>query len=331
MGRTAASGPHTCWLLGLLQSLAKFHPDLRVVVYDLAPKGSQQIDPALLACARPPHDDKVALRQFPYDQYPPWFDVRRAAGEYAWKPVIIKKLVDEFGKVLWLDSGNAVKKRNNLTEVLKVLDSTGFYSPASRATADIWSHPAAAARLAPSADLSAIANCNGAFIGFNRDSKAYHTVLVPWYQCALDRACIAPPGSNRTNHRQDQTALTLIAYRAGLGCAPLCIAGCGGVLLHQDGRAALHNWCRTLGFWDFVQPELQIDPTKANNGADDMAFTTASSAATGARRTLAVESNASKSDSEDSGMTLALIITGVVAALVVGVAIAVAASTMRTR
>ena len=38
-------------------------------------------------------------------------------------------------------------------------------------------------------------------------------VLAPTLACVLDAACVAPPGSNRSNHRQDQTVMNAIMCR----------------------------------------------------------------------------------------------------------------------
>ena len=43
-------------------------------------------------------------------------------------------------------------------------------------------------------------------------------LVEPWVRCARVEACIAPPGSNRRNHRQDQAALTVLAHQAGVAC-----------------------------------------------------------------------------------------------------------------
>ena len=161
---------------------------------------------------------------------------------------IIKELVDEFGTVLWLDSGNSVGKHSNLTEVAKALSHTGFHSPASVGSVQEWTHPLMLKYLGISIEQTKPwNNCNGAIVGFSKHSPAYEAVLVPWVACALERACIAPPTSNRTNHRQDQAALTVVAQRAGYTCGPYCKTGCDGVALHQDGRAAVINACQALG------------------------------------------------------------------------------------
>ena len=52
--------------------------------------------------------------------------------------------------------------------------------------------------------------CNGAVIGFRQGTAAYTTLLEPWHDCSMQVACIAPKGSSRSNHRQDQAVLSLL-------------------------------------------------------------------------------------------------------------------------
>ena len=93
-----------------------------------------------------------------------------------------------------------------------------------------------------------VPNCNGAFLGFSGPGAAYDRVLVPWERCALDRDCIAPPGSDRSNHRQDQAVLSVLAHEFGYACGPYCKDGCNGVNLHLDGHGAVLGFCKQLGF-----------------------------------------------------------------------------------
>lgn len=94
--------------------------------------------------------------------------------------------------------------------------------------------------------------CNGALIGFRKNGAAYAMVLEKWVQCALDPSCIIPKGSSRMNHRQDQSALSVLVDRAfGLGTPPnhdgssahgtvtggacsVGAVGLAGVALHKD-------------------------------------------------------------------------------------------------
>jgi len=50
------------------------------------------------------------VRLFEFWKYPSYFNISIARGEYAWKPVIIKEVVDEYPLVLWLDAGISAKE-----------------------------------------------------------------------------------------------------------------------------------------------------------------------------------------------------------------------------
>jgi len=56
-------------------------------------------------------------------------------------------------------------------------------------------------------------NRSGACIGFNYAIDWVKDLVKEWYDLALIKECIAPPGSNRTNHRQDQAVFTLLYYQ----------------------------------------------------------------------------------------------------------------------
>lgn len=248
---TGASSDHACWLVNMLASLHKRRPEWQVVVYDLGLKGDLNYTHLNMV-----HPKGIQLRRFQYANYPDYFRIDQAAGEYAWKPVIIKEMADEFGTVLWLDSGDSVGKKDNLTFVKDQLDSVGFYSPHSVGTLGEWTHPSSLEHFGIQPDAAGLApyegksNCNGAFVGFNRDSPAYQKVLVPWAQCALDRNCIAPIGSDRSNHRQDQAILTVLAHQNGYVCYPKCKKACQGVQLHIDGMGWAKNVCNLMGIND---------------------------------------------------------------------------------
>lgn len=47
--------------------------------------------------------------------------------------------------------------------------------------------------------------------GYANASWAARRVLAPTLACVLDPSCVAPPGANRSNHRQDQTVLNAVA------------------------------------------------------------------------------------------------------------------------
>jgi hypothetical protein len=80
--------------------------------------------------------------------------------------------------------------------------------------------------------------CASSSIVFDRDNaRTISRIVRRWRACGRREACIAPLGSSRANHRQDQAALTLlfIAARVPKGYSydtPLGL----GILQHAGGR-----------------------------------------------------------------------------------------------
>eukprot|EP00041_Stephanoeca_diplocostata_P017922 m.370502 g.370502 ORF g.370502 m.370502 type:complete len:458 (+) comp20860_c0_seq3:33-1406(+) len=269
---TAASANHVCPLLSLLHSISVqlAQTETLVIIYDLNPKPPYMRSEDLSKVY-----PNILVRRFPYEDYPSWFDVTVDAGQYAWKPVIIKTVVDEFGAALWVDSGNYFMK--GLTVPMQQSEwmppPSGFFSPTSNGHPWQWVHAGAFAYMglkkccdfrvsatrpccccdgttgrgcspscpAVAPDRPNLTNayptlwmkktmCNGALIGFSKTGTAYAQLLVPWFECSLDRRCIAPiypddsgrtsgSVSTRGNHRQDQAALTMLAIFSNNACS----------------------------------------------------------------------------------------------------------------
>ena len=97
-------------------------PDARLLVYDLglsAASRREMSDPAVWP--------SVELRRFAFEQWPAWFDINIARGEYAWKTIIATDVLRELGGlVLWQDGGNMFHRRP--VEVLRSTATEGAYS-----------------------------------------------------------------------------------------------------------------------------------------------------------------------------------------------------------
>lgn len=161
--------------------------------------------------------------RFDHERYPRFWDVAINAGQYGWKTGIINDARIEFGGILiWLDAGNQVTKDFilNIHERVKSEEFQGFWSPKSDHGMGKWTHPGMFKFFgADEKEYRYKSNCNGAAIGFDTDNNTIvDTIILPWFECALTKNCIAPPGSSRENHRQDQAALTYLAYLNGHEC-----------------------------------------------------------------------------------------------------------------
>jgi uncharacterized protein DUF1647 len=230
---TAASSNHAGPLRYMLESLRRL--DARVECYDL---GLTAADVRAL-----PRWAGFLYHKFDYAAYPPHLDVAVHAGEYAWKPVIVAEVVDrlraagEAEDVLWSDAGSYFDQLQPIAARLRA--SGGLWIRTSSGTMRQWTHPAMFARFrARPDDYADRRNADATLVGFATGSappparaQLYDTVIAPWKACALDRDCIAPAGSSRRNHRQDQAVLSYLVHR-------------GGYAFADDTRASLAVRCK---------------------------------------------------------------------------------------
>lgn len=202
---TAVSSNHFDVLIGFLQNYRDRCRHIPLFTYDL---GLTEEELTILRIDYP----WTKVRSFNYSQFPSYFRIDVARGEYAWKPIIVKEMLDTTtSAVLWLDSGDRLTQTNTLQNAFSLIARDGHLTATSPGTTRTWVHPSTLAFLHAS-NLD-ILMCNAAIVGF--DMRAYEQVVRPWAACALERSCIAPPGATRTNHRQDQAVLTVLLYQAG--------------------------------------------------------------------------------------------------------------------
>ncbi|KAG5462250.1 MAG: hypothetical protein BJ554DRAFT_5449 [Olpidium bornovanus] len=208
---SAVSKNHFVALLQLLNRIKTHEPKTQVVVYDLGL--TERLRQNITSW------QNVQLRTFNFADFPDYFRLAGdTRGEYAWKPVIVFNVLQEFGGlVLWLDSGNLI--RRPLDRTWNDIAAAGAYSSRTPGEIRTWTHAGTLEYLKVPAGLLGAGNCNGAMVGFNGNhARAVATVARRWRACAFKKACIAPEGSSRANHRQDQAALTIIMRLNGFSC-----------------------------------------------------------------------------------------------------------------
>ena len=222
---TGASSNHFRTLIAFLKNYKALSENIPLFTYDL---GLSAAEVAFVRAKFP----WTTIRTFNFSQYPPFFKIKKTAGGYAWKPMIIKEMLDTTTSVvLWLDSGARLTKANTLENTFSQISRDGHVTAVSVGTTQDWVHPATLAFL--HVPTLKVTMCNAGIAGF--DMRAYEKVIRPWAKCALERLCIAPPGATLSNHRYDQAVLTVLLYQAdrrfldtnkGLG-----------ILIHQDLHA----------------------------------------------------------------------------------------------
>ena len=203
---TAADSSHAQSLFQFLRSIQKFEPSSSVIIYDLGLGESlASLQEEFLF---------YTFKPFEFSKYPPHFNIKINAGEYAWKPLIIQETLHEVqGAICWMDAGNLLK--GPLKEIRKILTKQGIYSPTSSGTIEEWTHPTMLNNFGVPKAIYTNKNRNGACIAINYASPQAMDLVGKWACCALDKECIAPQGSSRVNHRQDQSAFTVLLNLAG--------------------------------------------------------------------------------------------------------------------
>ena len=218
---TAASSNHSGALRQMMESLARL--DAAVECYDLGLTSAERT--AL------PRWDGARLHTFDYTAYPPHLNVRVNAGEYAWKPVIVGRVVDRLraagspADVLWADAGCFFHRLDRIAA--RIADCEGVWVRRSAGTMREWTHPgmfdylrvdAAAYADRPNADATLVGFRVGSADAAGR-ATVCESIVDAWRRCAMTKECIAPAGSSRANHRQDQAVLSYLVHRAGYGFA----------------------------------------------------------------------------------------------------------------
>jgi len=183
----------------------------KIIVYDLGLLPESAIE---LKEAYP----NIDMYHFDYEKYPSYFNILVNAGEYAWKPCIIYETMTARVSVntilLWCDAGNIMP--HNITSIKEYIKKNHIFSPISSRTISDMTHFKTLEYFGidkENSDMIHRINRNGAMLGFNLSNPIVRDFIETLKKCALTKECIAPEGSNRTNHRQDQSVFSILYYQ----------------------------------------------------------------------------------------------------------------------
>lgn len=196
-------------LIQLIENIEKYESSSNLIVYDLGME-IKQIETIKQ------NYPKIILKPFEFSQYPEFVGIRdehNKLGHYAWKSAIIRKEISAHsGLVLWFDTGNLINKK--LTYLKIALTAFGFYSPHSDGNISDWTHQGTIDYLFVEKNILKKSNLTGGLVGVNTSNKNVVKLIKNWEKYSLNQQCIAPEGSNRDNHRQDQSILSILRYQS---------------------------------------------------------------------------------------------------------------------
>ena len=227
---TGADYTHFKSLLNLIDSINKYENDSELVIYDLG-LNKEQLNQLQN------HGVGARLKNFNFNNYPNFYSERSETdgklGSYAWKSAIVKEVLEETtGSVLWLDAGDKITKK--LTFIKIVLTSLGIYIPYSPGIISQWTHTKTLEKMKIDEKKFKKRNLASGMVGFNSNNQIALKIVNEWYEKSKDKELIAPEGSSRSNHRQDQSLLTLISYKENIVFKLPATHKLFGIIVHQD-------------------------------------------------------------------------------------------------
>lgn len=158
--------------------------------------------------------------KFDYCNYPEHVDLDKYTGlqcNYAFKPISIYNTCRENPnkKIIWMDCANRFNS-NSINDILNILQNQSIYSPICCKAGSIESmelhHINTIIHFKLKDDIHLIPQRNGALFGVDYSSICGKNIMNEWYKCSLNKNIIAPEGSSRNNHRQDQSVLSMLMY-----------------------------------------------------------------------------------------------------------------------
>lgn len=210
---------HLIKLIKNIESIKKRSPNLRIniVIYDLG-LNSEEVTAI--------KERNVTYEKFNFDLYPEHVSLakysygsgldsnknnkHKLCCSYAWKPIIIHEVCLKYGGIVfWSDSRNIHKGFKDLIITIK---NNYIYSPSSHYNIEKLCHKDTikllnAEKYRKKSDRSA-----GNF-GVNYNIQWCRDLVNEWKTLSLIKECIIPDGSNRSNHRQDQSILSILFWK----------------------------------------------------------------------------------------------------------------------
>lgn len=225
---TGSDSSHFNSLVNLLNSLKKYEKKMEVVIINL---GLTKDEINFLK-----ENFIYPIKDFDFVNSPDFVSCRdkyNKLGSYAWKPISIFKEFNSTSKnILWLDAGCLINKKLSL--IKSIIRKNGFYSPQSSDDIEKWTHEKTLRLLNASDSILKKRNISGGIVGFAKNSVKISQLLEEWYLNSIDKDIIAPEGSSRINHRQDQAILSVLLHKFELSNLTPRTHKIFGILKHQD-------------------------------------------------------------------------------------------------
>lgn len=186
----------------LLKSIRQYEPRAKVVYWDLGLSKNEKRE-------LKSEFSEIQIKHFDFDSYPGFFRLERES--YAWKGPIVKQSLEiAFDReYLWLDARCELIAR--LWKLRLVSFFPGILLFKAAGTNLEWTHPETRDYFSKFERFARYPQMAATAIFFRRRRKTLELVSK-WSSYSFRQEVIAPEGSNRSNHRQDQSLLSNLYY-----------------------------------------------------------------------------------------------------------------------
>jgi len=174
----------------------------------------------------------IKYRIFDFSLYPSFVNLSsQDAGAYAWKPIIVSDVYKETsGVLIWCDAGNIITDVNQFNQFPDLLNIYNIYSPYSSGLIGWMTHPKCFEVMNAEKFIIDCAMRNAACIGLKCNNSMVESFVNEWKSYALNKDAILPDGANRSNHRHDQSILSILFYKYRIPCIDEYL----GFSIHND-------------------------------------------------------------------------------------------------
>jgi hypothetical protein len=211
---TAADEQHYLYLESLINNYQKLYKKLyfeKLIVFDIGLNFNQK---NIIS-----KKSFVDLRKFSFEEYPDYYSSRFSQhgykiGGFAWKPEMISIVKNEnINKIIWLDSACKFNRKIILFKLLTL--QRGFASFNSTGVIKNWTHSNVIKELSIENEKKLLNSSNllAGVVGFNFKNLDANNIHESWNALASKKNMIFPKNSSSSNHRHDQSLLSICYWR----------------------------------------------------------------------------------------------------------------------
>ena len=156
---------------------------------------------------------KLIYETFNFSEYPEHLSLEKYTGincSYAWKAVIVYNVCEKYKDIVhWFDTKNLYINFNN---IINIVLEENIYVPASNHDIKKWTNIKTIEYMDGFKYIDNISRAAGV-VTINYNIKWCQDIINDWKNYSLIKDCIIPDGTNRNNHRQDQSVLGLLYFK----------------------------------------------------------------------------------------------------------------------